>query len=108
MPRVLVLYDTAEDRLIAARTATALVHRGVDVDVTPSTATRRLPRHTYQRVVRAADQDPARLLRFPRASHEGEIRIVGASDEPAPREDARLAVALFAVAILVVALLAFA
>jgi hypothetical protein len=110
MPRVLVTYTSVDDRSLAARTAMALIHRGVDVDVAPEQAVRRVAAAAYQRVVRAADQDLAKVLRCPRTPREGVVRIVGANDdasEATPNETPRLYAALAVIAV-IVALLALA
>jgi len=100
MPRVLVTYATAQDRPLAARTAMALVHRGVDVDVTPEEAVRRVPAREYRYVVPAVEANLTRVLRLPRAPRDGAMRIVGHADSPAPSETGRLLAALLVISML--------
>jgi len=78
----------------------ALVHRGVDVDVTPEQAVLRVSARHYRYVLPALEANLAGVLRLPRADHEGAVRIVGfAGTDPTPaRETARLVVALFVIA----------
>jgi hypothetical protein len=81
MTRVLLTYSNASERKLAARRASRLSARGVDVDLATATAAAQLPAAAYDRVLEASSCEP---VPPGETGHEGRVYIASAGFDHVP------------------------